>query len=253
MREAVIFSPSGHRLYVAQADGDAAGPRPLQRRPAGRDRAARPGQGASRAIEYGQWLLVQPADGDSAWVIDVGRGRADRAPSPTQVGDATCRRSPSPNTLLVRRGKDVVALDLAAKGFPETRPGQGRRRRRLAAVALAPGARCRGQAAADSSALAAGRTAASRAPSVYLQVSSSQNPAWANELAEKLGRPACPPRCWRRRGATRRTAWCWAPTPRASRRRKPAGRSACRRSSVGRATADHRADAAPHTHRQDAA
>jgi cell division protein FtsN len=39
---------------------------------------------------------------------------------------------------------------------------------------------------ADSAALAAAADSASRAPSVYLQVSSSQNPTWAEELSQKL-------------------------------------------------------------------
>ena len=84
---------------------------------------------------------------------------------------------------------------------------------------------------ADSTALA-GADSGKAAASVYLQVSSSQNPAWANELADKL-RARGPARVGARADprATRPTASCSARTPRGSRRRRPAGRSACRPSS----------------------
>jgi hypothetical protein len=118
---------------------------------------------------YGQWILVRPATGDSAWVVDVGKG--------LHVGTAEVEWDEdlpvvvSPSTLLTRRGKDLVALDLGRKGFPvrgRIEGGAGDAWLPIAALA----------AAADS--------AAGQAASVYLQVSSSQNPAWADELSQKL-------------------------------------------------------------------
>jgi hypothetical protein len=134
-----------------------------------------------RGDRFGQWLLVQPADGDSAWVIDVGQGRL--------AGTVPVRWSTdlpavaSPNTMLVRRGKDLVALDLGTKGMPEVgRVADGAADEWLP-VPWRPARDV--EVTTDSSALAladSGKAAAS----VYLQVSSSQNPVWATELADKL-------------------------------------------------------------------
>ncbi len=53
----VMFSPSGHRIYVARDDRDLLDPRPLHRRPARRDRAAwagtQPPGGRVRAMAPG--------------------------------------------------------------------------------------------------------------------------------------------------------------------------------------------------------
>ena len=71
----VLFSPSGHRIYVAR---DAAGLLVLDRfeRRASFSRSSCPVPPRGlRADPYGQWLLVRPVAGDSAWVVDVGSGR----------------------------------------------------------------------------------------------------------------------------------------------------------------------------------
>jgi hypothetical protein len=92
----------------------------------------------------------------------------------------------SPSTLITRRGKDVVALDLARDGFPlrgriEDAAGDG-----WLPLAWHPAQEENIPMDADSAALAAAADSAARAPSVYLQVSSSQNPTWAEELSQKL-------------------------------------------------------------------
>ena len=179
---AVLFSPSGHRLYVAQEDDALL----VLDRYSG-DRLATidlpgPAKGL-RGDRFGQWLLVQPASGDSAWVIDIGRGRF-RGSVPTRWA-ADLPAVASPNTLLVRRGKDVAALDLASDGFPESgRVADGAADDWLA-VAWRPARDAESDVTSDSAAVASADSGAAAA-SVYLQVSSSQNPAWANELAEKL-------------------------------------------------------------------
>jgi cell division septation protein DedD len=77
----------------------------------------------------------------------------------------------------------VVGFDLSAKGIPEVgRVADGAADEWLP-VPWRPARDA--EAAADTSALAEADTGKARA-SVYLQVSSSQNPAWANELADKL-------------------------------------------------------------------
>jgi len=179
---AVLFSPSGHRLYVAQEDDALL----VLDRSSG-DELARidlpgPAKGL-RAGRFGQWLLVQPAAGDSAWVIDIGRTRLSGAVAARWTGDLPAVASP--NTLLVRRGEDVVALDLAAKGFPETGRVEGGAADEWLAIPWRPADETEGETIADSAALA-NADSVQAGPGVYLQVSSSQNPTWANELADKL-------------------------------------------------------------------
>jgi hypothetical protein len=179
---AVLFSPSGHRLYVAQQDAallvlDRSSGDELER-----IKLPGPAKGL-RAGGFGQWLLVQPAAGDSAWVIDVGRDRLSGTVAARWTGDLPAIASP--NTLLVRRGEDVVALDLASRGFTETGRVEGGAADEWLPIPWRPSDETEGQTAADSAALA-DADSVKAGPGVYLQVSSSQNPTWATELAEKL-------------------------------------------------------------------
>ena len=179
----VAFSPSGHRMYVARDDrsllvidrftGETLGEIELP--------------GASKEIrgdEYGRWLLVRPAAGDSVWVVDVGRGR--------QVGSVAAGWATdlplvaAPNTLILRRGADIVGLNLAADGLPETGRIKGGAEDLWLSLRWRPARDAEVQAAADSGLQVADTDSSAAPPSVYLQVSSSQNPAWANELTEKL-------------------------------------------------------------------
>jgi len=178
---AVLFSPSGHRLYVAQEDNELL---VLDRYSFDRLAAIElpgPAKGL-RGDRFGQWLLVQPASGDSAWIIDIGRDRL-KGTVPTRWA-ADLPAVASPNALLVRRGKDVVALDLATGGFPDSGRVVDGAADEWLAVAWRPVHDIEAGTTTDSTAVASADSGA--APSVYLQVSSSQNPAWANELADKL-------------------------------------------------------------------
>jgi hypothetical protein len=180
--KAVLFSPSGHRLYVAQEDDALL----VLDRLSGERLAAIDLPGPAKGLRgdrFGQWLLVQPASGDSAWVIDVGRGRLSGAVAARWSKDLPAVASP--NTLLVRRGEDVVALDLTAEGFPETGRVEGGAADGWLPIAWRPARDAESDATADTSAVA-GADSGKAAASVYLQVSSSQNPAWASELADKL-------------------------------------------------------------------
>lgn len=177
---AVLFSPSGHRLYVARSAA------PLQvfdRFDESRLREIElPGPArAMRSDMYGDWLLVQPERGDSVWVIEVGSGNYQGSVAVRWTDDLPMVAPPS--TLLIRRGSDLVALDLSAKGFPEVGRIQGGAADVWLPLAWKP-AQDNEPLQADSQ-LAASDTGAAR-PTVYLQVSSSQNPAWANELSDKL-------------------------------------------------------------------
>ncbi len=188
----VRFSASGHRIYVGRDAEDIA----VIDRYAGEriDDIRIPGSAAGlRVAPYGGWLLARPATGDTIWVINLATGEYAGVVSgpwaadlPTVFGDAT---------LLVREGKDVVARDLARPEFPET----GRLKGGAADLYLPMPWSARGSQpepvqprpepgqvaqAADTSTGA--DVARGRPRTVYLQVSRSQNPAWAQALAGEI-------------------------------------------------------------------
>jgi hypothetical protein len=179
---AVLFSPSGHRIYIARA----AAPFLILDRFEGTPLREIELPGPARALRgdmFGNWVLVQPQDGDSVWVIDVGTGK--------YLGSAAARWTddlpavaPS-RTLLVRRGPDLVALDLSTNGFTEAGRVKGGASDFWLPMAWHPAQENDLAIEADSAMLAAADTGPAR-PTVYLQVSSSQNPTWASELSDKL-------------------------------------------------------------------
>jgi len=178
---AVLFSPSGHRLYVARA----AAPLLILDRFEGTKLREIELPGPAKGLRgdlYGSWLLVQPESADSVWVIDIGTGK--------YLGAAAARWSDDlpavapPHTLLVRRGSDVVALDLGQKGFAEVGRVQGGAGDFWLPLNWHPPQEGEIPVEADSSDTSA--DSASGRPTVYLQVSSSQNPAWADELSQRL-------------------------------------------------------------------
>jgi hypothetical protein len=179
---AVLFSPSGHRLYVARA---AAPLLILDRFEGTRLREIElpgPAKGL-RSDLYGSWLLVQPERADSVWVIDIGTGKYLGVTAAGWSDDLPAVAAP--HTLLVRRGRDVVALDLSDKGFTETGRIEAGASDLWLPLAWHPAQEDDLPLEADSSGKADADSAAGR-PTVYLQVSSSQNPTWASELSEKL-------------------------------------------------------------------
>ncbi len=180
---AVLFSPSGHRIYVAR---DAAGLLVLDR--FGGERLFEvelpgPARGL-RADPYGQWLLVRPVAGDSAWVVDVGSGRFTGTVKVEWDDDLPAILPPG--TLLTRRGADVVALDLGGKDFAERASIDGGAADTWLPLAWHPPQDAGAEEEADSALLAVEADSGKGAASVFLQVSSSQNPSWANELSQRL-------------------------------------------------------------------
>ena len=171
-----------------------------------------------RGDRFGQWLLVRPAAAT----------RRGHRPRPGAASGALTAEwaddlpaVASPNTLLVRKGNDVVALDLGAKGFP--RPaGSPRRADEWVPLAWRP---ARDVEADGDRHEGAGRRRQRRGRRVGVPAGQQlQNPAWASELAEKLrGRRPASVGAGRRRGATRRIASCSDPSLRASRPKRPAG------------------------------
>jgi hypothetical protein len=181
--KAVMFSPSGHRVYVARASEGLL----VLDRVSGEVllEIGLPGPAVGlRGDLFGQWVLVRPAAGDSAWVVDVGRGGFIGTVDVEWDDDLPA--VVSPNTLLTRRGSQVVAVDLAAEGFPERGKVDGGAGDTWLPLTWHPPEEEGVPVNADSAALAAAADSAGKGARVYLQVSSSQNPVWAQELSQKL-------------------------------------------------------------------
>ena len=182
---ALVFSPSGHRIYVARRTqpGLAAIDR-YEREEI--DGIALPLPAAIIRLDpLGRWLLAKPNIGDSVWVVDL--------PVKRLVGALACAWRPDlpaiapDGALLVRQGDDVIAYradSLTAAGrvkgggsdlwiLTGWRPRGGYR------GAFADGGTPGDQVAAE--------TAGPEGP-MYVQVSTSQNEAWSSEMAQQLSR-----------------------------------------------------------------
>jgi hypothetical protein len=129
---------------------------------------------------YGQWLLARPEKGDSAWVVDLSTDRLAGTVSARWSSDLPVVAGE--RTLLVRAGGDVRALDLGEKGFPVSGEVDGGADDVWLPLAWLPAGEERQEQVADSAAA----DSAAAASTVYLQVSSSRNPEWAEELTAKL-------------------------------------------------------------------
>ncbi|HTK55467.1 MAG TPA: SPOR domain-containing protein [Gemmatimonadales bacterium] len=178
---ALAFSPSGHRLYaVAEGEEEV---RRYDRYSLGRlgtiDLPA-PAKDL-RPDPFGRFLLVRPAQGDSVWVLDV--VKSEFLGSFTTTWRADLPALAGGRWLLVREGADVVSYDLFDAEFAQTGKVKGGAADLWQTLDWTPRAEAGVAAAADSVAPEAASTG--RAV-VYVQLSSSQNPAWAQELADKM-------------------------------------------------------------------
>jgi hypothetical protein len=176
----VAFSASGHRIYVARREG---GILEIDRFT---DRIIReidlPGPAASlRPAGYGQWLLVHPASSDSVWVVDLTIGQYLSDWSTRWSGDLPTIAGTS--ILLLKQGNDVVAHDLAGTGWPETGRVNGGGSDLWLPIAWTPEG---GTRVTRVDSLLPQPTDTVPAARVFLQVSSSQNPDWAEDLARQL-------------------------------------------------------------------
>jgi sporulation related protein len=181
---ALVFSPSGHRIYVARRTepGLAAIDR-YEREEI--DGIALPLPAvAIRLDPLGRFLLAKPGAGDSVWVVDL--------PVKRLVGSvASAWRVDLPaiapdGSLLVRQGDDVVAY--RSDSLVETGRAKGGAADLWAATAWRPRGGYRGAFAdADVATTQATDTAGPEGP-MYVQVSTSQNEAWSSEMAQQLTR-----------------------------------------------------------------
>ena len=180
---AVVFSPSGHRLYVAQraAPGLAVIDRFTRQE---LDGVALPGPASTIRLDpFGRWLLARPAVGDTAWVVDL--------PIKSLRGAlATSWHSDLPTvapdgTLLLRQGADVAAF----------RPDSLRESGRVTgggtdfwvATTWTPRGAYHADAVAGIASTQASDSAGPEGP-LYVQVSVSQNQVWSQEMAQQLTR-----------------------------------------------------------------
>jgi hypothetical protein len=188
---AAAFSPSGHRLYVAQ-DRDEL--REYDRYAADwRGEIDLPGPArALRTDLYGTRVLVRAAKDDSVWVVDPAAGRLVASFSADWSGDLPLIAPPS--YLVARRGGDVVTIDLAGAAPDERGRVEGGGADLWIAVGWSPERPepvvADSGLSSDSMALA-GQGTSERA-ALYLQVSSSRNADWARELTEKIAEAGIP-------------------------------------------------------------
>lgn len=187
----VAFSPSGHRLYVTGADPEVLVYDRFAREELTRIRLSAAPR-SMRVDASGRWMLARPAKGDSVWVIDLATNRlaavvpGEWGPDLPLVAGAA--------TLVTRQQGDILTWDLR-KAPPlktATLAGGGTdlwlaaawvpRERMSAAVAAAESA----LVVQDSALLAQAGRAEADSTTLYLQVSSSQNPTWAASLAQSL-------------------------------------------------------------------
>ena len=186
---ALVFSPSGHRIYVARRTEP--GLAVIDRyEHAEIDGVALPTPAATIRLDpLGRWLLARPTVGDSAWLVDL--------PVKRLVGSvATAWRVDLPaigpdGSLLVRQGDDVAAYR------PDSLVVTGRVKGGGADLWTLTGWRPRGSyrstfadAAGPAGQPATGAPADSAAGEglLYVQVSTSQNEAWSSEMAQQLTR-----------------------------------------------------------------
>jgi hypothetical protein len=179
----VAFSPSGHRLYVARGKGDI---RVL-------DRVSNtvigtielPGAARELRSDFlGSWLLARPEKGDSIWVVDATTGRV-AGTVPTRWS-ADLPAVAGTRTLLVRAGADVRALDLGSKQLTTTGAVAGGADDLWLPLSWLPAEEQQQLAAENADTSAEASDSGAAVPGIFLQVSSSRNPSWANELAGKL-------------------------------------------------------------------
>lgn len=178
---ALVFSPSGHRLYVGTRSGlglaviDRYAMRQI-------DGVALPTPVAAMRLDrFGQWLLARPPAGDTVWVVDL---TIKRLVGDLPSGWQNDLPAISPNgSLVLRRGADVVAL--RPDSLVEVGRVAGGARDLWVMTDWSPrGAAPSREARADDG---AADSAGAEGP-LYVQVSVSRNESWSQQMADQLSR-----------------------------------------------------------------
>lgn len=189
----VAFSPSGHRIYVGRDRGDLV----VLDRFTQDELATIALSGPVSAIRpdmTGRWLLLRAAASDSVWVVDAAANRI--AARFATAWDDDLPMVAGASHLAIRAGTAVETWDLTSASPTRTgriADGAGDFWTPIAWVpreqAVAAQAAVEEASGVQDSALVFGTLPVPPlAPpaQVYLQVSSSQNPGWARELARQL-------------------------------------------------------------------
>ncbi len=187
---AVLFSPSGHRFYVARREGPV-----LVYSRFTRERLAEialPGSaGALRMDPFGRWLMVHPAAADSLWLVDMATNRYVGSFATEWASDLPTITNQQ--LLLLRDGRDLVAWDLSQGDFPERGRVRGGAIDFWLPLAWTPETGTASALTETPVPETGPEVSPAGAPGrVYLQVSSSQNQAWAGELARQLEQQGLP-------------------------------------------------------------
>ena len=186
----VAFSPSAHRLFVAGDDSNVLIYDRFSLQQVGRIELP----GVPRDIRLsasGRWFLAHPAI-DSVWVVDLSTNQPVGAVAGEWGADLPLVAGAS--TLVVRRGKEVASFDL--RQVPPRQIGSVRgggedlwlaaswvpRERMTAAVAKVESA----SVAQDSALVLDSSRVTADSTLIYLQVSTSQNRDWSEDLAKQL-------------------------------------------------------------------
>ncbi|HMA40025.1 MAG TPA: SPOR domain-containing protein [Gemmatimonadales bacterium] len=181
---ALLFSPSGHRVYVGSRSGlglaviDRYGLKEI-------DGVALPTPAAALRLDpFGQWLLARPSVGDTVWVVDLPiKQLVGGLPTPWLVDLPTVAPDGS---LLVRRGNDVVAVR------PDSLLETGRVSDGASDLWVATSWAPRGAAAGAAAGTAAAADSAGAEGPLYVQVSVSRNQTWSQQMADELIRAGLP-------------------------------------------------------------
>jgi hypothetical protein len=200
----LAFSPSGHRLYALVEGGTMA---VLDRFTGNRlASVSLPGPGGELRLDgSGRWMLVSHAAADSAWVLDLSTGRLVttvatrwRPDLPVVAGAAT---------LLTTDGEDVEAWTLSTVPPAPVAKVAGGGRDLWMAIGWVPPerahvalAQAESAAAQQDERLLPDSLLGPPGTQFWLQVSSSQNPEWADQLADQLFASGFPATVWRPAG-----------------------------------------------------
>ena len=199
---ALTFSPSGHRMYglvgdaivvVDRFSGDKLATIDLDRQ--GRE---------MRLDPSGRWMLVRQSGADSVWVLDL--ATATRVASLATNWRLDLPLIAGEGTVLALNGDDVTVISLSTAPPHEVRTLEGGGRDLWLAIPWVPVQRATEAIAAaeqalvkQDSALAPADTTGVASPdraTVWLQISSSQNPDWAKDLAQQLRTAGQPAEVW---------------------------------------------------------
>jgi hypothetical protein len=138
-----------------------------------------------RSDPYGEWLLLRPVGADSVWVVDVGTNMIIGPVETTWAADFPTIIG---NALLVRQGSDITSLDLTQQMFEERGRIVGGGGDVFLTVAWTPGDDDRyGEMLAR-----AGVDGTAATATIYLQISSSRNPEWAQNLVNLMDAAGLP-------------------------------------------------------------